>query len=248
MSNILNGLLSKDEVRLITKAINDSKKQCEHHIEERNLGYGNGKYLDRWNYAFHNLEKAFNKVPFLTIHVDRGPLWEFLLIYNTTNKFIYLIMKRDTFNQVKNQKEKRIHYARLLNSKNFEIQEEKVQKINFFTGFEDITPKYIDESLEKIVGEIKDEVKGCVNVLFRENADGVYKISANLANYDLDIFETYDLTKYITADISEIVDTKPQPIITQPKIDLPIRENKIKKHGIVTAHSKVQKDEEKNNE
>lgn len=238
-------ILTKKEINLIVKSINDSKQQYNQWNAKRNLGFENGKYLDRWNYIFANLKNAFSESPFLTYHVPRGKLWEFLIIYNTDSKFMYLLMREDTFRNIRRQKDRAYHYIRVLNSKNFNLQDEKIQKINFFSGFEDISFEYLDEDLERMIKEIKDEVKGCANILYSENADGVKKISANFANYELDIFKSYDLTKYITANVDDIIDTKVDVATVQPVIPLSIRADKLKEKKILNDETKKQENETK---
>lgn len=237
-------ILSEKDVRLIVKSINDSKQQYENWNNERKLGYENGKYLDRWNYIFANIERAFSYKPFITYHVSRGKLWEFAVIYNTETKILYLILREDTFKLISRRKDNPYHYVRVLNSKNFKFQKEVVQKINMFTGYEPITNEYIDEDFERMINEIKNEVKGCVNILFKENITGVYKITANFANYDLEIFKTYDLSKYITADIDDISDTKINFAPVLPKIELNIRKDKlkIKKEELVEDKNRLKKE------
>jgi len=116
-----------------------------------------------------------------------------------------------------------------------------------FSGFETISNEYIDEDLERMIGEIKNDVKGCVNVLFKENNDGVYKISGNLANYDLDIFKTYDLSKYITAGIDDIIDTKNDIVSSSTKIPLNIRRDKMKSKNNEIVEDKSKKEGEQQN-
>lgn len=238
--DLSSATLSPKEVRLLVQSINYSKQQYEQWNNERNLGYHNGKYLDRWNYIFANIEESFNYKPFITYHICRGKFWEFAIIYNTETKILYLVLREDTFKQIKSHKDQPYHYVRILNSENFEIDPQAYQKINMFSGYENLSDEYVDEDLERMISEIKNEVKCCVNILFKENSEGVYKITANLANYNLDIFKTYDLSKYITANIDDITDTKNDTGIVSHKIPLNIRKEKMKtkKEELVEDKSK----------
>lgn len=245
--NLSSEILSQKDVKLLVQSINNSRQQYEHWNEERDIRYHNGKYLDRWNYIFDNIENAFNYKPFKTYHVSRGRFWEFAIIYNTETQILYLVFKEETFYKIKGDKNNQYHYARVLNTKNFELQPQPYQKINMFSGVEDISNEYIDEDLERMISEIKNEVKGCVNILFKENREGVYKLTANLANYNLDIFNTYDLSEYITAGIEEIIDTKIDVVSSSPKIPLNIRKDKIKSKSEEIIEDKTKKDSKENN-
>lgn len=244
--NLPSEILSQKDVKLIVRSINYSKQQYNQWNDERNLGFENGKYLDRWNYIFANIRESFGRKPFITYHISRGKLWEFIVIYNIETKFMYLVLKEDTFKQIKGRKDNPYHYVRVFNSKNFELQREAVQRINLFSGFEDVSDEYINEDLERMICEIKNEVKGCINILFKENSDGVYRISGNLANYDLSIFKTYDLSKFITAGIDDIVDTKNDIATAIPKIPLNIRKDKLKsKNKDIIGDKNKQEDKQK---
>jgi len=240
-------ILSQKDVKLIIKAINYSKQQHENWNNERKLGYGNGKYLDRWNYIFDNLEKYFTYKPYITYHVSRGRFWEFAVLYNTDTNILYLVLKEDTFKQIRSNKNNPYHYVRVLNSKNFNLQDEVYQQLNLFSGFENVSNEYIEEDLERMISELKDKVKCCVNVLFKENSEGVNKISANLANYELNIFKTYDLSECITAGIDEIIDTKNDVAEGSPKIPLNIRKNKVKNKKTELVDDKSKKEDEQKN-
>lgn len=222
-----NEILSDNEVRLIIKAINDSRQQYEHWKNERNLGYENGKYQDRWNYIFANIRDYFTS-PFKAYPITRSPLWKFAILYNTDKNILFVVLREERFERLRRDNDSPHHYLRILNSQNYCHQKEFVEQLSFFEGFQEVPNQYIDENLETMIGEIRDEVKGCVNILFKENKDGVCKISGNIANYNLDILTTFDWSNCISADIEEIIDTKNDYIAAIPKIELSIKKDKIK--------------------
>ena len=86
-------ILSQKDVQSIVRAINYSKEQYEMWKNERNLGFENGKYLDRWNFIFANIRDTFIYKPFKTYPVSRGALWKFIVLYNTDTNILYLILK-----------------------------------------------------------------------------------------------------------------------------------------------------------
>lgn len=240
--------LSKKEVELIVNAINHSKEQYKDMANERKLGFSNGKYLDRWNYIFANIRDSFNYEPFITFPVSRGPLWEFIFIYNTNNKILYLLLKEDTFKKIKNDRNNPRHYVRIFNSKNSNYKPKIEEQLSWLSKIEKMSYEDIDEELEKMILNIKNEAKVCKNILFTENINGVTKISENIANYDLDILNTCDLTRYIMADIDNIVDTKDNVSDSLPKIELKIRTHKIKnkRKEIISDKDKEDKKNKKN--
>lgn len=239
--------LSKKEVELIVNAINHSKEQYKNMASERKLGFSNGKYLDRWNYIFANIRDSFNYESFITFPVSRGPLWEFIVIYNTDTKILYLLLKEDTFKKIRNDRNNPRHYVRIFNSKNSNYKTKRIEEqLSWLPKIEKISDKDIDEELKKMILNIKDEAKICKNILFTENLNGVTKISENIANYDLDILNTCDLTKHVVADIENIVDTKDNVIEPLPKIELNIRPNKIKrKEELISDKNKKDKEDKK---
>lgn len=238
-------ILSEKDVKLIIEAINSSKDEYEYWRNEQGLGFENGKYLYRWNFIFSKLKSNFKDKPFKTYNIPRGKLWEFLVLYNTDTKILYLILKENTFNIIRNRKDNPYHYLRVLNSKNFHLQDEIKQQMSLFPEFETISNEYIEEDLDRMISAIKEEVKGCVNILFKEDHNGVYSISANLANYELDIFKSYDLSKYITVDIHDIIDTKDNIATETVSIPLNIRESKIKNNNKEIVGDKTKKDNKK---
>lgn len=246
--NLPSEILSEKDINLIVKAINYSKHQYKQWNDERNLGFENGKHLDRWNYIFANIRDFFLHKPFRTYPISRGALWQFVALYNTDTNILYIVLKEDRFKGIRGKRDNPYHYVRILNSKNCHLQSEITQQLNLFSGFQNISDESIDLDLEKMIGEIKNEVKGCVNILFNENKDGVYKISGNLANYDLEIFKTYEWSKYISADIEEIIDTKNDPVDISPKIELNIRKDKIKNKNKDLVDDKSKQEAEQKNE
>lgn len=239
-----NEILSPSDARLIIKAIKDSMEQSKQWNSERNLRYQNGRYLDRWNYIFQNIENSFKGSHFKTYHVCRGKLWEFVVMYDINTNLIYLVLKENTFRQIKGRKDNPYHYIRIFNSKNFQLYKERPHQMNFLGLSDQVSDEYINEDLERMIGEVKDEVRGCVNILFKEDSNSVCKISANFANYKLDILKSYDLSRFITADIEKIIDTNSDNISIIPKIELKVRENKIK----IKNEDILKKEKEKKND
>lgn len=242
-SNLPEETLSKKEAELIVAAINNSKEQYKEWSNERKLGFSNGKYLDRWNYIFANIRDLFNYEPFKIFSINRGILWEFVVIYNTNTKILYLLLKEDNFKRIRDNSNNPYHYVRVLNSKNFHNEIETKIQMSMFLKAEVPLDKYIDEDLENMLLDIKDEVKGCKNILFTENKNGVIRISENTANYNLDIINSCDLTKYIIAEIENISDTQNDNVEPLPKIELKIRKNKNKDNKDEIISDKDKKDE-----
>ncbi|MGJ0848339.1 DUF5986 family protein [Tissierella praeacuta] len=238
--------LSRKEVELIVNAINHSKVQYKEWANERNLGFSNGKYLDRWNYIFANIRDSFNYEPFKVFSIKRGTLWEFAVIYNTGTKILYLLLREDNFKRIKEGNDNAYHYIRVLNSKNSQTKIDTRTQISMFPKTEVASDNYINEDLENMLLSIKDEVKGCRNIVFTENKNGVIRISENIANYHLDIIDSFDLTKYITADIENISDTQNENVESHPVIELKIRQDKMKskKDDIISGEDKKDKKDE----
>lgn len=226
--NIPDEVLSEKEVKLLIKAVNDSRSQYEQYAEENNLETRNGRFKCRWDYIFTNVRELFSDALFERHKISRGALWEFMAIYRVDTKILYILLREDRFTEIKKDISNPYHYVRVLNSKNCYLQEEKAEQIAFFSDLKIPSDEYLDQDLERMLGKIKDEVKGCINILFRENGNGVNRISGNIANYNLEILKTYDWNHYVTADIEEIIDTKTIHLDDSPKIELPIRRNKLK--------------------
>jgi len=242
--NIPEEILSAKYIKLIIKAINDSKKQYKEYARLARLATSNGKYIGRWDYIFTNIRDAFLEDSFEPVTISRGPLWEFIAIYQKDMKLLYLVLREDRFREIKNDASSPYHYVRVLNSQNYHLQEEKSQQIAFFPDIQIPSYEYINEDIDRMIGEIKDDVEGCVNILFDENENGLNKITANIATYSLDIIKTYNWNKYISADIEEITDTQADDATnTPPLIELNIRANKRKdnKEEIIDDKSSKEK-------
>jgi hypothetical protein len=237
-------VLSSEGIKLVIKAINDSKNQQQQFNEERNLITRNGKHNDRWNYIFTNISNSFKHEPFKIHLVSRGELWEFVVLYNKNTNILYIILKEYRFKDIKKDKDKPYHYVKVLNSKNYRFQNGTYEQLSILPEFESVSTQVIDEKLEEMIKEIKDEVKGCINIVFRENKDGVCGISGIIANANLDILHIYDWNKYITAKIDDISDTKNGSISETPKINLPIRKDKLKKINKEIVEDKNKKEDE----
>lgn len=229
-------VLDEKSIRLIIKAINDSRSQLREHLLERSFKTNNGRYQDRWNYLFNNIEQNFKDIRFKCYVVDRGPLWSFIALYDVNSKTVYIIFKRNTFLNINRNKELN-HYAKMFNAinlRNIYPKEPIAIQESLFKDTVDLSNlrSYINQQLDDMIGEIQMEAKLCVNILFEENRDTVTSISGNIANYNLEIKKTYNWNKFISPTIEEISDTK--SIIESnedklPPINLKIRKGKSNK-------------------
>lgn len=205
---ILEETMSSCDIKTVISSINNSKKQYRQYVEERNLETQNGKYFTEWDNIFTNIKKSFSSYPFKCYKISRCNLWKFIAIYRADINILYLILKEERLKELRKDNNP-YHYLRIFNSKNCYLQKERLVQTSLSSEFEAqvVSDEYIDEDLERMIGDIKDDVQCCVNILFKQNSNGVNKISANIVSQDLEIIDTYDWSKYITADIEEVNDT-----------------------------------------
>lgn len=235
-------VLSSKYIKLVIKAINDSRVQYEEEANERNFPTRNGRFLDRWNFIFNNIKNSFTDEPFKCFVIPRGALWEFVVIYNMNTNILYVLLKKDRFIGIKNDPSSKYHYVRVLNSQNYCFKNEREEQMSFLDDFKTSPDEYVYEDFEKMINNIHDEVKGCVNILFEEDNNGVTSISGNIATYDLDIIKSYNWNRYISANIEEITDTNDNESDIKPQIQLKIRGSKLKDDNKETIVDEKQKD------
>lgn len=222
---IINDFSVKDKKRIIN-ILKDRKNQYEHYADESHLRFHNGRHMTVWDIIFSNMENAFENEPgFKCYAVKRCELWEFAVIYKEDINTVYLILKEKRFKELQHDPDPS-HYVKIFNSKNFNLHEERYINMSFF---EDniqgqITADYINEDLERMIGEIKDKVKHCVNILFRETPSGINRIKAVVADKNLKILAEKDWSQYINANVDEIADTK---IIEAKKAEITIEDTNI---------------------
>lgn len=211
-NNIIKNDMEAKEIIDIIKIISGSKAKYFQMADEANFRFHNGRHTTVWDIIFTDIENAFDKKDgYRCYAVKRCELWEFSVIYKEDIDTVYLVFKEKRFKELKKDSGMG-HYARTFNSKNhykLAYVDTGIQT-SFFPGDEQFaaSQEYINDDLEKMIGEIKDKVKNCVNILFREGPHGLTSITANIANQDLDIVATKDWSNYITADIDQIIDTK----------------------------------------
>jgi hypothetical protein len=236
--NIPKKVLDEKEIKLIIKAINDSRSELDQHLRDRGFRYNNGKYHDRWNYIFNNIEKNFKNTEFNCYAVNRCALWKFIVLYNVHSKIVYIIFKNSTFHGINKRHNTLYHYARILNSINLReaYQNDTIAVQQRFSSLEDnmtlsdLTSN-VNQQLDDMIGEIQREARLCVNILFEENNNLLTSISGNIANYNLEIRKTYNWDKFITPTVEEIMDTESitnEYDENKPPIDLKIRKEKLK--------------------
>jgi len=217
-------LLPDEKVKLIIKAINDSIPQYMDHVIKEKLPTQNGKYHEIWNYIFKDIKRYFDDLPYKCYKISRGNLWEFIAIFNEENNILYVLMKEETFKKIKKDKDKDYHYIKVLNTINNNISTEKIEQLTLFPEDKD-KESYIQDDLERMLGDITKKVKVCVDILFSEKQNKVITMSGNIFNYDLDLIKSYNLDKYIKADIDEIADTKDEYNVENPPIELIIKKS-----------------------
>jgi hypothetical protein len=242
-------VLSVRDIKLFIKGIKDADKQYKQYCKDRNLATENGRDKTIWDNIFTNVRDDFSREPFQNYTIARGRLWEFVAVYRTDIKILYIIMKEDRFKEIKGDKKSAYHYSRILNSKNNHFQDVKCEQTTLFEQDVDSpTAEYISDDLERMIGSIKDEVVGCVNILFKVNDQGVSKITGNIATYELDIIKTYNWSKYIEASIDDIADTSNDDMKNQPEIKLTLKSSKQKSsaNSIVDEKKEKQKKKEEN--
>lgn len=256
--NIPEKVLDEEPIKLIIKSIDDSRSQWYQHLLDRGLKYDNGKYLDRWNYIFDNIEQNFKNTEFNCYAVDRCALWKFVVLYNVHSKIVYVIFRKSTFLGINKKDNTLHHYARMLNSINLRniYPKEPIAVQGTFpflkknVTLSDLTSN-IHQQLDDMIGEIQREAKLCVNILFEENNDRLTSISGNIANYNLEIKKSYNWDKFISPTIEEITDTEDIELDEGHKIiDLKIRKekfNQTEKEDMVSKKgNKNKKDKNKN--
>lgn len=225
-------VLSDKYIKLIIKSINDSRGQYEQAAKERKFPTRNGRFHDRWNFIFNNIKNSFLDKPFKCYVISRGALWEFVVVYNTDTKILYVLLKEDRFFDIKKDSNSKYHYVKVLNSSNYCFQKEKKsEQMSLLPDLNSEPDEYVYEDFQRMISSIKEEVKGCVNILFKEDKNAVTTISANIATYDLDIIKTYNWNEHISANIEEISDTNINDSNVKPQISLNIRKSKIKDYN-----------------
>ncbi|MBY6950328.1 DUF5986 family protein [Clostridium botulinum] len=215
-------LLLKEKIELILKSIRDGKLQYIDHVKKENLPTENGKYHEIWNYIFKNIKKNFSDFPYKCYKIFRGELWSFIVVYNEETNILYVLMKEQRIKQIKSQEDKEYHYAKILNSINNDFNPEQREQISIFPK-DDNKEKYIEEDLERMLGDLNGKVKICVNILFSEKQGKVTNISGNVLDYNLDMIKSECWNRYLKADIDEIVDTNDELNIENPPIELGIK-------------------------
>lgn len=240
-------LISGEEVKLIIKSIDDAKTQYKDYVKREKLVTQNGKYHEMWNYIFTNIEKSFNEFPYKCYKISRQRLWEFIVIHDQINYVLYVIMKENNFEKIRNAKGKDLHYIKILNLINpFKI--EKSKQISLFPDDES-KEEYIKNDLDKMLKDIDGKVKVCVDVLYSEKQNKVTSISGKISDYDLDEIKSYCWNEFITADINEIIDTNDEyEVITEP-IELHVRDHvkRVKEHEEDTKDIIASKETQKKN-
>lgn len=254
--NIPEKVLDEKYIKLIIKAINDSRSQWHQHLSNRGFEYDNGKYLDRWNYIFNNVEQNFKDSEFNCYAVNRCALWKFIVLYNVNSKIVCIIFRKSTFLGINKKDNTLHHYARMLNSinlRNIYPKEPIAVQSSFLRKDDDLASlrNHISRELDDMIGGIQREARLCVDILFEENDDRLTSISGNIANYNLEIKKSYNWDKFISPTIEEIIDTEDIELDESHKIiDLKIRKEKFnqteKEDMVGKKGNKNKKDKNKN--
>lgn len=227
-------ILVKDDIKKVIKSIDDGNIQHGEYIKSGNFPTQNGKHQNVWNYIFRNIEKSFSSYPFKCYKINRGNLWEFLAIYRDDINVLYILLREERLNEIRKSYDTPYHYLRVINSKNKFSKKVERQQLSFLSESIVVSDEYIQEDLDRMLGDINDKVKTCVTILFTEERKKVNRISGNILNYDLDLIRKYEWNEHITVSIDEIVDTKDEQNIIHPQIELGIRKH-VKKENTVYA-------------
>lgn len=224
--------LSDAEIYNILEAINISLPQYNDMAIKEKLITTNGKHIIRWDYIFTNIDSLFNSEYYEKPIFNRGPLWEFVAIYNKISKILYILTKEENINRIIKDNNK-THYIKILSYKNNRLDYDYQKQLSLLCSN--------DEMIELLLKDFKkmflniDEVECCKTILFKEGYMGVTNISEAILDYDLNFIANCDLSDYIIADIGNIGDTQNYENINigdaEPKkeIDLPLRKEKIEK-------------------
>jgi hypothetical protein len=224
--------LSDAEIYNILKSINTSLPQHNDMVSKEKLITTNGKYLNRWNYIFKDIDRLFDSEYYEVPIFDRGPLWEFAAIYNRDNRILYILTKEANVSKIIKENNS-THYIRILSYKNNKLGYDYQKQLSLLPCN--------DEMIELSLKDFKrmflniDEVECCKAIIFKEGNMGVTKISEAILDYDLNFIDNHDLSDYIIADIDNIEDTQSYENIDilddelKEEIKLPLRKKKIQK-------------------
>ncbi|AJA42643.1 hypothetical protein OR62_05485 [Clostridium tetani] len=223
-STVPENFLEPENIRKLIKNLNDSREEQNYDLNEKNHPTTNGRYHDRWNYIFKNIEQSFRDKPFKCYRISRGPLWQLVAIYRTDYDLLYILLKKDRFLEIKKDSKNKSHYSKILNLPNNNLKMETYKQTSFIPNLQLSNTEYIFEEFKKMIPDIKDKIKGCINILFTENKERLTEILAVIANCDLNIIESCNWSKYISVGVEEIIDTKSEFEENTPLIPLKIKE------------------------
>lgn len=197
-------------------------------FRQQKMATKNGKSIFVWNLINTEVKRALPKERFEVIVSKRG-VWEFVLVLDIKSGYLYSFMKGDRFETVRKnyEKNKKLHYLEVLCGINTPYLSETYEQLDFLNVANEQAEEK-DEILEKMLMQLKNEVKKHILVTFEISKDKIIAARANVVSENLQIMETEQWQQYITpsydAMISHIAEEDLQieeeeiPVLLKPNI------------------------------
>ena len=193
-----------DKTLIIDAVVQANKKDIHDFKLENDLKTFVSKHFLKWDFINKNVTRTLNH-KYQCIGIERGSLWEFVLIFDQATDCAYALMNEKRFYQLRERKVRdKVHYIDALASINTDVVSKESEQLNLFEVDNSEWEEAVSEVLKKMVSPIIGNLKRFVLVTFKTEKGEMKSVNSYITTPDLGIAHEENWNDFIAPDFSAV--------------------------------------------
>lgn len=194
----------KAKTILIDAVVQANKKDVPDFRIENELTTFVSKHFLKWDFINKNVTHSLSG-EYQIIRIERGSLWEFVLLFDKNTGCAYAMMNEKRFHQLCDRDERdKVHYIDALASINTDMESKKAKQLYLFEVDNSHWEETVNSVLKKMIYSLHGEVKRFVVVTFKVEQKEIKSVTAYVPAADLSIAYEENWNDFIAPDFSVV--------------------------------------------
>ncbi|MBW4084095.1 DUF5986 family protein [Paenibacillus sp. S150] len=193
-----------DKTLIIDAVVQANKRDIHDFKLENDFKTFVSKHFLKWDFINKNVTRTLNP-KYQCIGIERGSLWEFVLIFNQATGCAYALMNEKRFYQLRERKVRdKVHYIDALASVNTDVVSRESEQLNLFEVDNSDWEEAVNAVLKKMAFPIIGELKRFVLVTFKTEKGEMKSVNSYIPTPDLRIAHEENWNDFIAPDYSTV--------------------------------------------
>lgn len=193
-----------DKSLLIDAVVQANKKDILEFKLENDLETFVSKHFLKWDFINKNMTRSLSG-KYQCVRIERGSLWEFILVFDQSTGCSYALMNEKRFYQLRERKVRdRVHYIDALASINTDVESKESEQLNLFEFDNSDWEEAVSAVLKKMAFPIIGDLKRFVLVTFKTEKGEMKSVNSYILTPDLGIAHEENWNDFIAPDFSAV--------------------------------------------